>query len=144
MAERMILVVDDSADDRDLTIHALKQNKVSYQVHTAVDGVEALDLLLGRGGRERLEPMLVVMDLNMPRVDGLQALRALRLDRRTWLLPVIMLTASQEEQDRLRSYDLGVNTFIRKPVDSPKFNEAVRLLGLYRLLADGTLPLDLK
>ena len=135
--DRSILLVEDNPDDRELTLRALKKNKIVNPVLTAEDGVEALDILFRRGaqaGREyEAPPALVLLDLKLPRLDGLEVLKAVRNDPRTRLLPVVILTSSKEEQDLIASYSLGANSYIRKPVDFAKFTEAVKQLGLYWL-----------
>jgi CheY-like chemotaxis protein len=140
MSEKTILLVEDNPDDRDLTLRALEKNKILNTVITAADGVEALDHLLGRNGVPRINPALVLLDLKLPRVDGLEVLRAMRADPRTKLLPVVVLTSSKEEQDLLASYSLGANSYIRKPVDFVKFTEAVRQLGMYWLMMNEAPP----
>ena len=141
--EKSILLVEDNPDDRELTLRALEKNNILNKVHTAVDGVEALDLLLRRGahaGSRQALPALILLDLKLPKVDGLEVLRALRADPRTAMLPVVVLTSSKEEQDLISSYSLGANSYIRKPVDFGKFTEAVRQLGLYWLMLNEAPP----
>jgi two-component system, response regulator len=134
----MILLVEDNPDDELLTLRALKKNKISNEVVVARDGAEALDYLFGRGtyaGRDTHQmPQIVLLDLKLPKVDGLEVLRAIRADSRTALLPVIILTSSNEEQDLTRGYSLGANSYVRKPVDFMQFVEAVGQLGLYWLV----------
>jgi two-component system response regulator len=135
---REILLVEDNPDDVALTLRAFRRSRIANPVRVVGDGAEALGLLLERGAhgdpaRAPL-PALVLLDLNLPKVDGLEVLRALRADRRTALLPVVVLTSSVEEQDVVRSYSLGVNSYVRKPVDFDQFVEAVRSLGLYWLV----------
>ena len=136
--DKIILLVEDNRDDEALTLRALKKNNITNDVVIAHDGVEALDYLLGTGryeGRDlRIMPQVVLLDLKLPRVDGLEVLRRLRAHRRTRLLPVVILTSSSEEQDLINSYGLGANSYIRKPVDFHQFIEAVRQLGLYWLV----------
>jgi two-component system response regulator len=138
MFDKIILLVEDNADDEALTIRALKKNNVTNQLVVARDGVEALDYLLGTGahaGRNTaVLPGLILLDLKLPKLDGLEVLRRLRADERTRRLPVVVLTSSKEETDLIRSYDLGANSYIRKPVDFNQFTEAVRQLGLYWLM----------
>jgi two-component system response regulator len=145
MPSRTILLVEDDRDDEALTLRALKENKISNGVVVARDGVEALDYLFGTGahaGRDTRDlPQLVLLDLKLPRVDGLELLRRLRADERTRLLPVVILTSSNEEKDVIRSYANGANSYIRKPVDFEQFVEAVRQLGLYWLVLNEPLPL---
>lgn len=141
--EQVILLVEDNSDDEVLTLRALKKNKILNKVHVARDGVEALDYLFGAGphtGRDTtLLPHLILLDLKLPKIDGLEVLRRLRTDARTRLLPVVILTTSNEDRDIISSYELGANSYIRKPVDFEQFTEAVRQLGLYWLVLN-TLP----
>jgi two-component system response regulator len=136
--DKIILLVEDNPDDEALTLRALKKNNIMNEVVVARDGVEALDYLFGTGtwaGRDtRIQPQIVLLDLKLPRVDGLEVLRQLRSDPRTALQPVAILTTSNEERDVLSSYQLGANSYIRKPVDFDQFMEAVRQLGLYWLV----------
>jgi two-component system, response regulator len=132
MTEKSILLVEDQPDDELLTIRALKRNNIKNEVVVARDGAEALDFLFGRGdhvGREL--PQVILLDLKLPKVDGLEVLRQVRADARTRRLPVIVLTSSKEERDVVQSYNLGANSYVRKPVDFEQFSEAVRQLGLY-------------
>lgn len=133
--DRYILLVEDNPDDVDLTIMALDKNNIFNEVRVARDGEEALRMLLGAGeeGLDRL-PAVVLLDLKMPRVNGLEVLREIRRNERTRRLPVVILTSSREEQDIIRGYDLGANSYIRKPVDFDNFVRAVRQLGLYWLV----------
>jgi two-component system response regulator len=144
MNDDAILLVEDNPDDEALTLRALKKNNILNQVVVARDGAEALDYLFGTGkysGRDlNLVPQVVLLDLKLPKVDGLEVLRQLRADERTKLLPVVILTSSNEEQDRYRGYDLGANSYVRKPVDFNKFIEAVRQLGLYWLVLNERPP----
>jgi two-component system response regulator len=138
MNSRIILLVEDNPDDEALTLRALKQNNIANRVVVAHDGVEALDYLLGTGahvGRDLEDrPQLVLLDLKLPRLDGLGLLQRLRSDARTKFLPVVVLTSSKEEHDMVKSYSLGANSYVRKPVDFRQFAEAVRHLGLYWLV----------
>ncbi len=144
MTDNPILLVEDRADDVDLTIRALKKNKIANAVIVASDGAEALDYLFGKGqyaGRDVSKtPAVVLLDLKLPKVDGLEVLRLLRQDARLKTLPVVILTSSKEEQDVLRGYSLGANSYIRKPVDFGQFTEAVRQLGLYWLVLNEPPP----
>ena len=144
MNENVILLVEDNPDDEALTLRALKKNNIVNQVVVARDGAEALDYLFGTGkysGKELNQlPQVVLLDLKLPKVDGLQVLRQLRADKRTKLLPVVILTSSNEEQDRFNGYDLGANSYVRKPVDFDQFMEAVRQLGLYWLVINERPP----
>lgn len=138
MNDNVILLVEDNADDEALTLRALKKNNIVNQVVVARDGAEALDYLFGTGkyaGRDLSQlPQVVLLDLKLPKIDGLEVLRQLRANEVTKLLPVVILTSSNEEQDRFRGYDLGANSYVRKPVDFNKFIEAVHQLGLYWLV----------
>jgi len=125
-----ILLVEDNADDLELTQLALRDAKVANRLVVARDGVEALDLLFREDGGA-LQPVVVLLDLKLPRLDGLQVLERIRGDARTRDLPVVVLTSSDEEEDRHRSYALHVNSYVRKPVDFDRFQAAVRQLGLY-------------
>ena len=142
---KTILLVEDNPDDEALAIRALKRHHVSNQVIVAHDGVEALEYLFCTGMyAERdinFKPTVVLLDLKLPRVDGLEVLRRLRGDDRTKLLPIVVLTTSSEEQDMLNSYSLGCNSYIRKPVDFVQFSEAIRQLGMYWLLMNEPPPL---
>jgi CheY-like chemotaxis protein len=143
MADDVILLVEDNPDDEALTVRALQKNNIKNQVVVAHDGVEALDCLFGAepsGCDPVLIPQLILLDLKLPKIDGLEVLRRLRADERTKLLPVVILTSSVEEQDRLRGYGLGANSYVRKPVDFNQFIEAVRQLGLYWLILNERPP----
>ncbi len=138
MKTKHILLVEDNPDDVELTIRALAKSHVANSLDLASDGVEALEYLAGTGkfaGRDpNVLPQVVLLDLKMPRMDGLEVLRRIRSDERTRLLPVVVLTTSSEERDRVESYKLGANSYIRKPVDFVQFAESVRQLGLYWLV----------
>jgi len=142
MSKGVILLVEDNPDDEALTLRALKKNNITNEVVVARDGVEALDYLFASGthaGRDsRLMPQIILLDLKLPKLDGLEVLKRLRTDARTKLLPVVVLTSSSEERDMVASYDLGANSYVRKPVDFAEFIEAVRNLGLYWLLLNQT------
>ena len=144
MKEKIILLVEDEPDDEALTLRALKKSNIKNKVVVAHDGVEALDYLWGRGeytGRDMSEmPQVILLDLKLPKMDGLEFLRHIRSDKRTKLLPVVIMTSSKEEKDIINGYSLGANSYIRKPVDFEKFGEAVRQLGLYWLLLNEAPP----
>jgi two-component system response regulator len=128
-----ILLVEDNPADVELTLRAFKSNRLSNKIHVARDGVEALEFLFGDDGAAS-HLCVVLLDVKMPRMDGLEVLRRMRADQRTRHLPVVMMTSSSEESDRLSSYDLGANSYIVKPVDFENFTEAVRVIGTYWLL----------
>jgi CheY-like chemotaxis protein len=134
----IILLVEDNPDDVTLTVRAFKKNDISNKVVVAKDGVEALDYLFGTGmyaGRDVKDmPVVVLLDLKLPKIDGLEVLRSIRQNEFTRLLPVVILTSSAEEQDVINGYKLGVNSYIRKPVDYNQFSEAIKYLGLYWLV----------
>ena len=144
MVEKTILLVEDNPDDVALTLRAFQKNNVANRVVVAADGVEALEYLFAAGrhaGRGAGEiPALILLDLKLPRVDGLEVLRRLRADERTKLLPVVILTSSKEEQDLVNGYALGANSYVRKPVDFNQFLEAARQLGLYWLVLNEAPP----
>ncbi len=144
MARKTILLVEDNPDDEMLTRMALQENRLLNEVVVAHDGVEALDYLFGRGmyaGRDLNDaPQVVLLDLKLPKLDGLDVLRALRADDRTKLLPVVILTSSNEEKDLVAGYSLGANSYVQKPVDFQQFTDAVKQLGLYWLLLNEPPP----
>jgi CheY-like chemotaxis protein len=142
--DRVILLVEDNPDDEALAIRALKRHHIGNEIVVAHDGVEALDYLFATGvyaNRDiSMKPTVVLLDLKLPRVDGLEVLRRIREHDLTKLLPVVVLTTSSEEQDLLDSYSLGCNSYIRKPVDFLQFSEAIRQLGMYWLLMNEPPP----
>jgi len=144
MSDKVILLVEDNPDDEALTLRALKKNNIQNEVVVARDGVEALDYLFGSGkyaGRDvAILPSVTLLDLKLPKIDGLEVLEKVRASELTKLLPVVILTSSKEEQDLIRGYKLGANSYIRKPVDFSQFIEAVRQLGLYWLLLNESAP----
>jgi two-component system response regulator len=144
MENSMILVVEDNPDDEALTLRALKKNNIGNQVFVVRDGAEALDFLFCTGAYADRDPhdmpQIILLDLKLPKVDGLEVLRRLRADERTRLLAVVILTSSNEEQDLLEGYKKGANSYIRKPVDFNQFVEAVRQLSLYWLVLNEPPP----
>lgn len=144
MKEKNILLVEDNPDDVKLTVHAFKKCGIINPLMVVHDGVTALDYLFGTGlyaGRDPADlPSVMLLDLKLPRIDGLEVLRRLRADSRTRRLPVVVLTSSKEDQDIIASYDLGANSYVRKPVDFDQFLDAVRQLGLYWLLLNESPP----
>jgi two-component system response regulator len=142
--QRLILLVEDNDDDVELTLRALRRNRVANRVDVVRDGAEALEYLFATGGYSgrdvRDTPNLVLLDLKLPKVGGLEVLERLRADPRTHRLPVVILTSSNVESDLARSYDLGANSYIRKPVDFTQFMEAVNQLGLYWLVLNEAPP----
>ena len=142
--DKVILLVEDNPDDEALAHRALKKNNILNQVIVAHDGVEALDYLFATGsyaGRDRdFMPEIMLLDLKLPKLGGLEVLKRLRADTRTKTLPVIILTSSKEDQDIISAYDLGANSYVRKPVDFNQFAEAVRQLGLYWLVLNESAP----
>jgi two-component system response regulator len=139
-----ILLVEDNPDDEALTLRALRKNHIANEVVVARDGVEALDYLFGTGSHAGRDldtmPQVTLLDLNLPRIGGLDVLRRIREDERTKYLAVVVLTSSKEDEDLLTSYSLGANSYVRKPVDFQQFSEAVKTLGLYWLLLNETPP----
>lgn len=142
--KRVILLVEDNPDDEALTLRAFRKNNIGNEVVVARDGQEALDYVFGEGryaGRDVADfPQVVLLDLKLPKVDGLEVLRRIRADARTALLPVVILTSSKEDQDVINGYRLGANSYVRKPVSFDEFLEAARTLGLYWLLINETPP----
>jgi DNA-binding response OmpR family regulator len=145
MSTKTILLVEDNPDDEELTLLAFRKNNISNTIVVAHDGEEALDLLFGEPGEElKLRPAIILLDLKLPKVDGLEVLRRIRADARSRMLPVVILTSSKEEQDLIAGYTLGCNSYVRKPVSFEEFVEAVRQLDLYWLLLNETAPHPLK
>jgi len=144
MDNKTILLVEDNLDDVELTIRALKRNNIKNEVTVVYNGAEALDFLFGKGnfsGRDvSIMPTVILLDLKLPKVDGLEVLRQLRANELTRYLPVVILTSSKEEQDIINGYRLGVNSYVRKPVDFNQFADAVSHLGLYWLLLNESPP----
>jgi two-component system response regulator len=138
MSQRPILLVEDNPDDEELTLRAFQKNNVANEVIVARDGVEAIDYLFGTGaysGRDlSIQPQVILLDLKLPRIDGLEVLKRIRGDARTRLLSVVVLTSSKEEEDIIQSYSLGANSYVRKPVNFTDFISAVKTLGLFWLL----------
>jgi len=145
MKNGCILLVEDNPDDVELTLRAFKNGNIRNEVVVARDGAEALDYLFGTGtyaGRDAdIMPAVILLDLRLPKIDGLEVLRRMRGDERTKLLPVVILTSSKEEKDLINGYKLGANSYIRKPVDFVQFSEAVRHLGLYWLIINEPPPM---
>ena len=144
MKDKIILLIEDNPDDEALTLRALEKNNIKNDVVVAHDGAEALDYLFATGsyaGRDlTIMPQLTLLDLKLPKVDGLEVLRRLRANELTRLLPVVILTSSNEEQDRINGYGLGANSYVRKPIDFGQFVDAVRQLGLYWLILNESAP----
>ena len=138
MKNKIILLIEDNPDDEALAIRALKKNNIMNEVVVAHDGAEALDFLFGTGEYVNRDtsilPQVVLLDLNLPKLNGLEVLKRIRADDRTRLLPVVILTTSNEDRDRMESYKLGANSYIRKPVNFEQFNDAVQQLGIYWLV----------
>jgi two-component system, response regulator len=144
--ERYMLLVEDNPDDEELTIVALNENNIGNPVVVVRDGAEALDYLFGTGryadAKTRQLPVVVLLDLKLPKVDGLEVLRRLRDNDCTKYVPVVVLTSSKEEEDRIQSYALGANSYVRKPVDFGQFIQAIKQLGLYWLVWNEPPPLS--
>lgn len=144
MNQGIILLVEDSPDDEALTLRAFRKNNIRNEIMVVHDGAEALDYLFGTGtyaGRDlNNRPEVILLDIKLPKIDGLEVLRRLRADERTRLIPVVILTSSREEQDLVKGYTLGANSYVRKPVDFTEFMEAVRQLGLYWLVLNEPAP----
>jgi two-component system, response regulator len=139
-----ILLVEDNAEDAELTMRALRRNKIVNDIHVVEDGVEALDLLFCRGSHADRTfshpPKLVLLDLKLPRLGGMEVLRALRADERTKAIPVVIFTSSKEERDLINSYKLGVNAYAQKPIDFVQFAETVRQIGMFWMLINEAPP----
>ncbi len=148
MEKKYILLVEDNPDDEELTIRAFRKNNILNRVVVARDGAEALDYLFGKGayaGRDVLDmPQIVLLDLNLPKISGLDVLRQIRADERTNLLPVVILTSSKQEKDVINGYALGANSYVRKPVDFNQFFDSARELGLYWLVLNERIPTKIK
>ena len=146
MEHKMILLVEDNPDDEALTLRALKKNNIGNDLAVVRDGAEALDFLFCTGTFADRDPhdkpQVILLDLKLPKVDGLEVLRRIRADERTRLLPVVILTSSKEDTDLVKSYSLGANSYVRKPVDFNQFVEAVRTLGLYWLVLNEAPPVQ--
>ena len=140
MNDKQIMLIEDNPDDRDLTIRALKKNNVRNPISVASNGAEALTMLLGDDHRDHGNPVLILLDLKLPKVDGLEVLRRIRADQRTRVVPVLVLTSSKEEEDVRTAYDLGANGYVRKPVRCSEFAEAVQTVGLLWLLLNQPPP----
>ncbi len=144
MDEKMILLVEDNPDDEALTLRALRKHNIGNKVFVVRDGAEALDFLFCTGAYADRDPndmpQVTLLDLKLPKVDGLEVLRRLRADNRTRLLPIVILTSSNEERDLIEGYKNGANSYVRKPVDFNEFLEAVRQLGLYWLVLNHAPP----
>jgi len=139
-----ILLVEDSAEDAELTIRALRRSKIANEIRVAEDGAEALDFLFCRGAHKDRTfvhpPRLVLLDLKLPKVSGMEVLRAIRADERTRAIPVVVLTSSKEERDVIEGYKLGVNAYAQKPVDFEQFAETVRQIGMFWMLINQAPP----
>jgi CheY-like chemotaxis protein len=134
MHNKTILLVEDNPDDEALTLRAFKKNNIFNEVTVVRDGQQALDYFFGEGASKLPTPVVVLLDLKLPKIEGMEVLRRLRSDPRTRLQPVVILTSSKEEQDIINGYNLGANSYIRKPVDFNQFMETIRQLGLYWLV----------
>jgi CheY-like chemotaxis protein len=144
VSEKLILLVEDEERDEELVMRALRKNGIKNEVVVAHDGQEALDYLFAEGtyiGRDHAQlPTVILLDLKLPKIDGLEVLRRIRNDEKTKLVPIVILTSSNEESDRLTGYDRGANSFVRKPIGLTEFSEAIRQLGLYWLMVNEPPP----
>jgi CheY-like chemotaxis protein len=134
--EKIILLVEDNLDDEELTLRALKKNNILNEVVVARDGAEALDYIFGTGDRngEKIEPAVILLDLKLPKIDGLEVLKRIRAEESTRHIPIVVLTSSDEDADIVKSYDLGCNSYVQKPVEFAEFVAAIQKLGVYWLL----------
>lgn len=132
--DKVILLVEDNPDDEALCVRALRKVNITNEIVVARDGIEALDLLFGKNGKSQLKPAVILLDLKMPRLDGIETLDRIRADPATRHLPVVMLTTSDQESDIVRSYASGVNSYVRKPIDFKDFSHVTAQLGMYWLL----------
>jgi len=146
LGELDILLVEDNQDDMDLALHALRRDKLANDIFVVRDGEEALDFLFCRGAFAQRSfehpPKLVLLDLKLPKVDGLEVLKQIKSDPRTKTIPVVIMTSSKEERDMVASYNLGVNSYIQKPVDFDQFRETVKTIGLYWLVINLPVPVN--
>lgn len=138
MSDKTILLVEDNPDDEELTLRALRRGNIANEVAVARDGSEALEYLFGTGSNDGRDPSqmpaVVLLDLKLPKIGGLEVLKRIRADSRTGMIPVVILTSSSEDEDMIRSYESGANSYVRKPVNFAEFTNAVSQLGLYWLL----------
>jgi CheY-like chemotaxis protein len=145
MDEKLILLVEDNPDDEELTLRALRKARIASEIVVARDGTEALDFIFGTGayaGRDlRRRPAVIMLDLKIPKLNGFDVLKRLRADPRTKHVAVVVLTSSSEDEDKVRSYDSGANSYVRKPVESDSFIEAVTRLGVYWMLCNEVPPM---
>jgi len=148
MDDKIILLVEDNPDDVELTLRAFRQNRISNNIVVARDGAEAIDYIMGTGFSESPDmhetPVLILLDLKLPKIDGLEVLKTIRNHEPTRLIPVVILTSSIEDKDVLNGYNLGANSYVRKPVDFKEFVETMKLMGLYWLICNKPVPPHLK